>query len=314
MENAPNAGPLATAARALSGAQWTISGAGHEAVITEIGGGLREYRAGGIEYVDGYGEDELPPGCAGQVLAPWPNRIRDGNYTFGGQRQQLALTEPARHNAIHGLVNWLPWRLVDAQEDRLTVATEVPPQPGYPWPLLVRTHWSVAADGLTVRHEAVNLAAEPIPFGLAAHPYLSLPGVAVDDMVLRLPARTRLLVDGRLLPIGAAKVTGSDFDFTAGRRIGPAMLDTAFGDVDRDDDGLCTATLSAGAKSVSIWADAAFGWWQVYTGDALTGERHRRSVAIEPMTCPPDAFRSGRDVVVLEPGQTWSGAWGIRPE
>jgi aldose 1-epimerase len=318
MENASSAGPLAMAARPLSGAQWVISGAGHEAVITEIGGGLREYRAGGADYVDGYGADELPPGCAGQILAPWPNRIRDGSYAFGGQQRQLALTEPARHNAIHGLVNWLPWRLVSADGDRLTVETEVPAQPGYPWPLLVRTQWSVGADGLRARHEAVNLSAEPIPFGLASHPYLRLPGVEVDDLALLLPARTRLLVDGRLLPIGAAKVAGGEFDFTAPRRIGPAVLDTAFGDVQRDADGICTATLSAGnaagGPAVSIWADAAFGWWQVYTGDALTGARHRRSVAIEPMTCPPDAFRSGRDVVVLEPGQAWSGTWGIRPE
>jgi aldose 1-epimerase len=51
----------------------------------------------------------------------------------------------------------------------------------------------------------------------------------------------------------------------------------------------------------------------VFTGDSLHGERHRRSVAIEPMTCPPDAFRSGRDMVVIKPGDTWRGAWGIRP-
>jgi len=307
--------PSATAARPRTGAQWTIAGAGHEAVITEIGGGLREYRAGGVSYLDGYGADELPPGCAGQVLAPWPNRIRDGSYTFGGQRHQLALTEAARHNAIHGLVNWLPWRLVSAEDDQLTVETELPAQPGYPWPLLVRGHWAVGPEGLRVRHETVNLAAEPVPFGFAVHPYLQLPGVAVDDLVLRLPARTRLLVDGRLLPIGAAKVAGGDFDYTTPRRIGQAALDTAFGDVERDPAGLCSATLSAPDSSVgvSVWADASFGWWQVYTGDALTGERHRRSVAIEPMTCPPDAFRSGRDVITLEPGQTWSGCWGIRP-
>jgi aldose 1-epimerase len=313
MENAPGASTVA--ARPLTGAQWTISGAGHQAVITEIGGGLRHYRADGVDYLDGYADDELPPGCAGQVLTPWPNRIRDGKYVFGGQPHQLSLTEPDRHNAIHGLVSWLPWRVASAEADRLTVETEVPAQPGYPWPLLVRTHWSVGSEGLRARHEAVNLAAEPAPFGLATHPYLRLPGVAVDDIALQVPARTRLLVDGRLLPIGAARVSGGDFDFTTARRIGPAVLDTAFGDVERDADGLSTVTLSAptGSAAVSIWANESFGWWQVYTGDALTGERHRRSVAVEPMTCPPDAFRSGRDVVVLEPGQTWSGTWGIRP-
>jgi aldose 1-epimerase len=316
METAPiTAAGQTTAARPLSGAQWTVSGAGQEAVIAEIGGGLREYRVDGVDYVDGYGVDEVAPGSAGQVLAPWPNRIRDGAYTFGGRQQQLSLTEPARHNAIHGLVNWQPWHVVAQADGALTVETEVPAQPGYPWPLLVRTHWSVGPAGLRARHEAVNLSAEPCPFGIAPHPYLRLPGVAVDDIVLHVPARTRLLVDGRMLPIGAAKVAGTEFDFSVPRRIGATVLDTAFGEVDRDDSGVSVVTLSgpAGSPSVSMWAEAAFGWWQVYTGDTLPADRYRRSVAVEPMTCPPDAFRSGRDLIVLEPGQAWAGAWGIRP-
>jgi aldose 1-epimerase len=316
METAQTAATSHTAAaRPLAGAQWTISAAGHEAVVAGIGGGLREYRVDGVDYVDGYGEDEVAPGSAGQVLAPWPNRIRDGSYSFAGRQHQLSLTEPTRHNAIHGLVNWQPWHVVSRTDGGLTIETEVAAQPGYPWPLLVRSHWAIGAGGLEVRHEAVNLSAEPCPFGLAPHPYLKLPGVAVDDLVLHVPARTRLLVDSRLLPIGAAKVAGTEFDFSVPRRIGATVLDTAFGDVEAGDDGRSVVTLSGpnGSPAVSMWADAAFGWWQVFTGDALPAERRRRSVAIEPMTCPPDAFRSGRDVVVLEPGQAWSGAWGIRP-
>lgn len=309
------AGQVATAARPLSGAQWTISAAGHRAVIVEIGGGLREYQVDGVDYVDGYAEDEIAPGSAGQVLAPWPNRIRDGSYSFGGREHQLSLTEPARHNAIHGLVTWHPWQAVSHEESRLTVEAVVPAQPGYPWPLLLRTHWSVGPDGLQARHEATNLSTEPCPFGVAPHPYLRVPGVAVDDIRLHVPARTRLLVDGRLLPIGAQKVAGTEYDFTVPRRIGTTVLDTAFGDVIADDEGRSTVTLTGpgGSPAVAMWADAGFGWWQVYTGDTLPPERHRRSVAVEPMTCPPDAFRSGRDVILLEPGQSWSGAWGIRP-
>jgi aldose 1-epimerase len=66
-------------------------------------------------------------------------------------------------------------------------------------------------------------------------------------------------------------------------------------------------------RGLRVWADAAFGWWQVFTADTLDPPRLRRSVAIEPMTCPPDAFRSGRDLILLEPGQTWQGTWGIMP-
>ena len=296
--------------RAPSGTQWTISSAGHEAVLVEVGGGLRAYRAGGVDLVDGFGEEELCPGCAGQVLAPWPNRIRDGQYTFGGETHQLPLTEPDRHNAIHGLVNWARWRLVEAREDAVVLEHDLVPQLGYPWPLQLRTTWSVSADGLRAEHAVTNVGVRPAPFGLSVHPYVFVPGVPIDDLVLTVPGRSRLLVDGRLLPIGAARVAGTDYDFTEGRRIGATVLDTAFGDVPAGQSQVSIA--SPDGRRAAVWADESFTWWQVYTSDTLAPERLRRSVAIEPMTCPPDAFRSGRDVITIEPGQTWRGVWGIR--
>ncbi|HEY2949361.1 MAG TPA: aldose 1-epimerase family protein [Micromonosporaceae bacterium] len=299
----------------ISGTQWMIESDGHEAVVVEVGGGLRAYRVDGSELLDGYGPDEVCPGAAGQVLAPWPNRIRDGRYTFHGESYQLPLTEPAFHNAIHGLVNWLPWRCVEQSAAELVVECDLWPLPGYPWPLRLRTRWSVGPGGLRAEHEATNLGASACPFGLATHPYLQLPGVDVAHTTLHVPAHSRLLTDGRGLPIGAAKVTAGEFDFTEPRAIGSAVLDTAFADLDRDRDGVATVGLSSmdGRATLAVWADEAFGWWQVFTGDTLPGARRRRSVAVEPMTCPPDAFRSGRDLVLLPPGETWRAAWGIAP-
>ncbi|MGB2568894.1 aldose 1-epimerase family protein [Micromonospora citrea] len=301
--------------RPPSGTQWTIAADGHEAVIVEVGGGLRSYRHDGVDYLDGYEEDELCPGSAGQVLAPWPNRIRDGAYTFGERSLQLDLSEPARNNAMHGLVNWVSWHLVEEAADAVTVGYDLPPRPGYPWPLRLRTRFSVGADGLRAEHEATNLGDEPAPFGFSMHPYLRLPDVPVDQISLRVPGRTRVLLDGRLLPVGATSVAGTEYDFTALRPIGDAVLDVAFGDVVRGDDGGSAVTLAAGdgTTAVHVWADREFGWWQVFTGDTLTGQRQRRSVAVEPMTCPADAFRSGKDVITLKPGATWRGAWGVRP-
>ncbi|MFI6261765.1 aldose 1-epimerase family protein [Micromonospora sp. NPDC051006] len=299
----------------LSGTQWTISAAGHEAVIVEVGGGVRTYRHDGVDYLDGYAEDELCPGCAGQVLAPWPNRIRDGRYTLGEQSYQLPLTEPDRHVAIHGLVNWVRWQLVEQSPDAVTLSYDLPPQPGYPWPLRLISRWSVGADGLRAEHEVSNIGGEAAPFGFSVHPYLQLAGVAVDDLAMRVPGQTRMVLDSRLLPVAATPVDGTEYDFTSPRRIGDAILDLSFGDVVRDADGGSSVSLAGpdGASGVTIWADREFGWWQVFTGDTLTGVRHRRSVAVEPMTCPPDAFRSGKDVIMLKPGATWRGVWGVRP-
>ncbi|MBT8228344.1 MAG: aldose 1-epimerase family protein [Dactylosporangium sp.] len=299
-------------AKASSGIQWTIATDDQEAVVVEVGGGVRTYAAGGVEVVDGYSEAELCPSAAGQILAPWPNRIRDGRYAFGGPHQ-LTLTEPDRNNAIHGLVCWTRWRQVDRAPDRIVVEHDLVPQPGYPWPLRLRTAWSVGAGGLRADHEVTNLGVEACPFGLASHPYLIVPDVAVDDLTLSVPAGSRLLSDSRGLPIGAAKVAGGEYDFRAGRKIGACRLDVAFGDVEQDEDGRSAATIvGPDGGGVCVWADASFGWWQVYTGDTLPPTRNRRSVALEPMTCPPDAFRSGRDLVVLNPGDVWRGSWGIR--
>ncbi|MGW5669020.1 aldose 1-epimerase family protein [Micromonospora sp. NPDC003776] len=298
-----------------SGTQWTIAADGHEAVVVEVGGGLRGYRHDGVDYLDGYEADELCPGSAGQVLAPWPNRIRDGAYTFGERSLQLDLSEPARHNAIHGLVNWVSWHLVEQSPESVTVGYDLPPRPGYPWSLRLRTRWSVGADGLRAEHEVTNLAGEAAPFGFSVHPYLRLPRTGVAETTLRVPGRTRVLVDSRLLPLAATEVAGTEYDYTEPRAIGDAVLDTAFGDVERDADGGSSVILAApdGSAAVHVWADGEFGWWQVFTGDTLHGERHRRSVAVEPMTCPADAFRSGKGLITLAPGATWRGAWGIRP-
>jgi len=300
---------------AKSGLQWTIEAGGHRATVVEVGGVLRGYSVGDWEVLDGFGPDEISPASAGQILAPWPNRIRDGHYTFEGTAYQLPLTEPARHNAIHGLTNWSRWRLVDQAPDAVTVEFDLPPQVGYPWSLTLRTRWSVSADGLRSDQEVVNTSGHNAPWGFSVHPYLQLPGVAVDDILLRVPGHNRVLADVRLLPIGAVKVAGSEYDYTEPRRIGEAVLDTTFGDIAYEADGSSSVTIAApnGEPAVTVWGDETFRWWQIFTGDTLHGERFRRSVAIEPMTCPPDAFRSGRDLITLEPGQTWRASWGVRP-
>ncbi len=296
-----------------SGTQWTIAHGDQVAVVTEVGGGLREYQAGGVAVLDGYGADEICPGGAGPQLAPWPNRLRDGAYKYGGNPYQLPLTEPAHHNAIHGLVRWLPWQAVQHSADAVTVELTLHPRPGYPWKLLLRTTYSLGPNGLKAHHFAENLSQSDAPFGFGTHPYVRASVVPINDCELLEKARNRLLLDGRNLPIGAARVTGGEFDYSVARKIGATELDLALGDVVRNDDGTSDVVVTApDGNSVRVWADEAFKWWQLFTGDTLTPERRRRSIAIEPMTCPPDALRSGRDLIHLAPGGTWDGEWGIQ--
>jgi aldose 1-epimerase len=279
------------------------------ATVAEVGGGLCSYTVNGVPLVDGYGEDEPCPAGAGQQLVPWPNRIRDGKYQFAGVEEQLAITEPARSNAIHGLLCWTSWQAVDQSPSAVTMIGIIRSQPGYPHTVEVRTCYSISETGLEISVEASNIGIDDCPFGYGAHPYLMVAGVAVDDLRLCLPATERVVFDRRCLPIGRQQVSCTPMDYGLPRKLSQTELDDAF--YRRSSRSALLSTEDG--RGVELWADEAFPWFQVFTGDTLDPPRRRRAVAIEPMSCPPDAFNSGVDLVVLSPGEVWRGRWGIRP-
>lgn len=294
---------------APTGEQFTIEAAGYRAVVTEVGGGLRELTHEGTALVDGYAEDAMPSACRGQLLVPWPNRLQDGSYSFDGRDLQVPVTEVERGNALHGLVRWVSWTLRDHAADRVSLCYRLGAQTGYPWLLDLRVDYEVSEAGLTVTQSAVNRSDSAAPYASGAHPYLSAGAGPVDDWELQLPARTRVLVDERMLPTGTEDVGGTAYDFRVPRRIGDVSLDTAFTGLEASVDGVVVVKLR-GEHGVELWADTQHGWLQVYTADDRTPPR--RSVAVEPMTAPPNAFRSGEGVVALEPGQAFVARWGIR--
>ncbi|MGP0032195.1 MAG: aldose 1-epimerase family protein [Acidimicrobiales bacterium] len=300
-----------------TGQQWRIGHGDQRVVICEVGATLRSYSAGGHPVIDGFGPTEWSQSGRGQVLAPWPNRLADGRYTFNGTQAQAALDEPERHNAIHGLVRWLPWTLQTRHQNHVSLRLQLHPSPGYPFSLLMELAYHVGRNGLSVTATAQSLGDGPIPFGLGFHPYLTAGPETVDGAILQLPARHTLDLDDRGLPTGGlTPVAGTDRDFTTARFIGPTVLDTAFTTLDRDPEGRAWASLDVpgGASGASLWCDPGFSYLMVYTGDTLGDvSRRRRAVAIEPMTCPPNAFRTGKDLLALEPGQEWSAGWGIVP-
>jgi aldose 1-epimerase len=295
-----------------SGEQVELVLGDQRAVVVEVGGGLRSYGAGGRELLDGYGPDEMCSSGRGQVLVPWPNRLQDGSYEFEGRRLQLPLTEPTAGNAIHGLVRWASWRVEEREAHRAVLAHALHPQPGYPFSLALQIEYALAESGLTVRTTATNVGPSPCPYGAGAHPYLTLGTPTVDPLVLRVPGRTVVTSDRRGRPTGTTTVEGSEYDFRQARAIGTTVLDNAYTDLDRDDDGLARVELRDPGSGVEIalWVDESYRYLMVFTGDPLP-DVNRRSLAVEPMTCPPNAFRTGDSLVRLEPGGSVTTAWGI---
>jgi aldose 1-epimerase len=296
---------------AMTGRQFTITAGDHQATIVEVGAGLRRYAAGGADVTCTYPDGVLAPKCCGVTLVPWPNRIRAGRYTFDGAAQQLALTEPATGNAIHGLGRWARWAKVRQDAHTLTLRLDIVPTSGYPFEVRVEVTYALHAEhGLTVTTTARNDSPVRVPFGAGAHPYLSTRGHALDDVTVRLPARELLVVDDKQVPLGVRPVAKSPHDLRRGKRLRKQRFDTGFtGLVTADGRG--SAEVRTRAGGARLWFEDTFKFLQVFTVDALTPGQP--GIAIEPMTCAPDAFNSGAGLIVLEPGGSWRGSWGVVP-
>jgi len=297
---------------APSGEQITILAEDQQAVVVTVGAGLRSYSVGGRELLDGYGANEMSSSGRGQVLIPWPNRLQDGSYEFNGRRHQLPLNEPERRNAIHGLVRWAAWTAAERQPHRVVMEHVLYPRPGYPFLLRISIEYALSRNGLRVQTTATNLGTHACPYGSGAHPYLTLGTATIDGLTLLAPGRTVLRSDERGLPVGSEAVAGTEYDFRQPRRIGSIKLDHAFTDLERDDDGLARVELrdSEREAKVSLWVDQNYPYLMLFSGDPLP-DVQRRSLAVEPMTCPPNAFRTGDALIRLEPGASFTGAWGI---
>jgi aldose 1-epimerase len=297
------------------GEQIEIRFGDRQVTVVELGAGLRSFAVGDRQVLDGYGSRQVASDGRGQVLIPWPNRIQDGAYTFAGVQHQLELTEPKARNAIHGLVRWVPWSVGEREPDRVVMEHTLQPQPGYPFTLALTVEYALSGDGLRVTSTATNLSAEPCPYGSGFHPYLTVGTHTVDTVVLRAPGRTVLLADARGIPVGREPVEGTEYDFRRPRPIGAAELDHAFTDLERDDDGRARVQLQRpdGRAALTLWLGESFPYVQLFTGDPLPTV-DRRSLAVEPMTCPANAFQSGESLVVLEPGASTTGEWGIEAD
>jgi aldose 1-epimerase len=301
---------MATNGSALSGKQYTITAGDHSATIVEVGAGLQRYSVAGVDVTVSYPDDELPPKGCGTSLVPWPNRIRGGKYTFEGTAQQLALTDTDSGNAIHGLGRWVRWGKVRQSADQVTLRLDIVPQKGYPFQVRAEVTYTLHPElGLMVTIGARNTGRRRAPFGAGSHPYLSSRGHALDEVTLRLPAREELVLDDHGVPVGSRSITGKD-DYRRGRRLRAHRFDSGYtGLVTAAGKGLAEVrTKSGGAQ---LWFDETFKFLQVFTVDDVTPGHS--GIAIEPMTCAPDAFNSGAGLIVLEPGGAWTGSWGIAP-
>jgi aldose 1-epimerase len=296
----------------LTGRQYELAAGDYRATITALGAGLRRLSYRGQDLITSYDADEMPPAGSGELLAPWPNRVDRGRYSFGGADYQLDLSEPANGNAIHGLTRWAGWQAAVSDGAQVLLRHQLLGRPGYPFCLDLAAGYRLGPDGLTVTVTARNAGSRPAPYGTGHHPYLTAGAPVIDGCELTLPAAQYVPAGERGLPGGPPQdVAGSEFDFLAGREIGATSMDHALTGLRRDGDGRAWARLRAGGTEVALWAGDGYSWLQVFTGDPLPPARRRTAIAIEPMTCPPNAFASGEDLITLGPGASVTHSWGV---
>jgi len=297
-----------------SGEQIAIAHGDQRAVVTEVGATLRTYVKGGLSVIEGFAGEEVPTGARGQLLYPWPNRIGEGEWTFSGRSARPSVDDLTHATAIHGLVRWRPFRIDAVNQNRCVMSLLLHPSPAYPFLSEVSVAYHLGSLGLTVTTTVTNRDGVPLPFGVGFHPYLAVTTPTIEGALLEVPAKSYVAVDERQLPTGEIlPLAGHQLDFSSRKSISGHELDVTYTDLLRDDSGLAVATLQDGeGGEIDLSVDRNFPYLQVYTGDGLEKGRRRTSVAIEPMTCPPDALRSGKDVVILEPGQHWAGSWRLR--
>ena len=271
------------------------------ATVVEVGGGLRSFEVGGRPVLDGYAGDEMCTAGRGQLLLPWPNRLARGQYTFDGTARQLAITDSETGSAIHGLARWQRWELTAPTPDTCVATLELPPQPGWPFLLDLSTTYTVSPGRLQVTIAATNVGDEPCPFGAGQHPYLAVP---VDTTTLQLPAASRLELSGGI-PTGRTEPAERELS-----PIGQRRLDDCYTDLDED---WTVQVTPADGPALELSGDPVWRYLQVFSGDTVPEPaRRRQGLAVEPMTCPPNAFVTGEGLIVLRPGEEFRGSWVLR--
>jgi aldose 1-epimerase len=296
---------MATVTDPPTGAEHALERGRQRLVVSEAGGGARSWTVDGSELLASFASGTRDGAFAGKPLMPWPNRLRDGRYAFEGTEHRVELSEPENGTALHGLTLSSRWRSVRSSAHSVTLTHELRAREGYPFALRLAVAYELDSGvGVVVTLRATNAGDGRAPFGAGLHPYLTLGGASVDEVAIDVPARTRVPVDGRMLPTGPPiPVQGTDADFRRPRRLGDQRLDTCFGDLERGPEGLASVTLIAPDRRLVVWMDDAFHFVQVFTADG--------AIAVEPMTCAPDAFNTGDGLLVLEPGASFTGRCGL---
>jgi aldose 1-epimerase len=308
-----------------------LSHQSERALVSNFGASLREYyllQADGkqLPFLWGYRGASNKEGGQGDVLAPFPGRLRNGRYRFGSQSFQIEINDKSGPNAIHGFLRNVLWKIEEQTENRAVFSFRIEPSsfPGYPFSLTFQIAYSLTASGLETTYNIQNHSNTPAPAGIGFHPYFTVGNSLIDETLLQIPASKLFEFDSGLLPTGGIQeVSSTGVDFRAMRQVGPCQIDHCFTNMIRDERGYARAIIEnrSDLRRIVITMDRTFDFLVVYTGDQLSFKSRRKTIAIEPLTCATDAFNkesynspSQWGEIILHPQQVRTGHYFISHE
>lgn len=291
-----------------SGTRIGLKAGPYEAHVVTVGAGIASLTVDGLSLTHPHGDDKFARGYMGKTLLPWPNRIAGGVYEGDGEEQQLPINDVEHHAALHGLMAWENWQIVDRQENAVALRALVAPRPGYPWTLEATVRVELhEINGLTFNLVTTNIGSGNAPYGAASHPYISFDGAPVDGYEIEVPANHAMEVDENLTPVGLRPVDELDVNFTKPRVLGKAVLDHAFTDLPEGKWSIRVKDISSG-RSARLTSNT--NWVQLYSGEEI----NRTGLAVEPMTCAPNAFNNKMGLTWLKSGQSHVFSYSLRED
>jgi aldose 1-epimerase len=246
-------------------------------------------------------------------MAPWSGRIADGIWIDeSGVERSLAINEPARNNALHGSVYDKAFEVKRATASSVELVIDIAANDGYPHALRLAVSYELEEGELFASFAVKNLSGEKAPFSIGFHPYIST-AWADSPLQLQVSAESVLELNGNMIATGTAKVSDSGKDLRNGKALNELKLDDDFTDLGFVHGIATTRLLTASGSGLEVWQEDVFKHTVIYTPEQFpTAAGSISAIAIEPCSSAVNAFNSKQDLLVLSPGETRSGSWGIR--
>lgn len=241
---------------------------------------------------------------SGSKLSPFPNRINGGHYTFKHKKLQLPCNEPSFPHALHGLVYNEEFQIESNPELLKLTFNYDGETEGYPFPYLLTIRYSLQKNGITITTEVSNIGNTIMPVGDGWHPYFALGG-KVDDWILTLPGNKYYPIDEKYIPT----LKTADFQHDGNTIIGDIELNYCF-EIAQNEANVGVTRISDPntGLEVEIWQKSGisqYNYVQYYI------PKERNCIAVEPMTCIPNAFNNGIGLITLAPGESQNWTFGI---